>query len=392
MIRARGVKLDAMTYPKRTILVAHPSAELYGSDRVLADSVVGLLEAGDAVVVVLPERGPLATLLLETGASVTFAPAFVLRKRLLHPSGWGELLTSFVRGAAASWRLISQHRPAAVLVNTITLPLWPVIARLRGVPVILHVHEGEASASRAVKRVLYAPALSARRILINSAFSLEVMVSAFRSLGARSIVVPNAVPGPPSNTPARAQIAEGLRVLFVGRLSPRKGVDLIVDALRLLDERGVTMTLDIVGAVFAGYEWYERDLRRRVADAGLADRVRFHGFHTDVWPHIAACDVLVVPSRLDEPFGNTAVEGILAGRPVVVSRTSGLIEATQGIRTAVLVDPGSSASIADALLEVIGRWQWIRLQLEESASVAHDRHSPSVYRQRVAEEVRTASA
>ncbi|MFE7845367.1 glycosyltransferase [Microbacterium sp. NPDC057407] len=368
-----------------TVLVAHPGSELYGSDRVLLDSVIGLVRSGERVVVTVPEAGPLRDAIIDAGAEVVIAPAFVLRKRLMRPSGWGELIRTSWAGGRAAWALLSGTRPKAVYVSTITLPLWPLLSRLRRVPVVLHVHEGEASAGRLTKGVLYAPALAADRIVVNSAFSSAVMTSTYRRLASRAEVVPNAVPGPDAPSPPRESTADGVRVLFVGRLSPRKGADLVVEAVRILDERGVRVTLDIVGSTFPGYEPYEQSIRDDIARHGLDDRITLHGFHSDIWGFLDRADVLVVPSRLDEPFGNTAVEGILAARPVIASDTSGLREATEGIPTATRVEPGSAAAIADALIDVGVRWDELRGQVEQSRVIAAERHSPRRYQDRIAE-------
>lgn len=380
---------ERMTPP--TVLVAHPGAELYGSDRVLLDSVIGFVGSGARVVVSLPGEGPLADALRTAGATVTIGDAFVLRKRLMRPSGWGELLRTGWRGSRSAWRLIGRTRPDVIYVSTITLPVWPVLARLRRVPVALHVHEGEASAGRATKAVLYGPALFARRILVNSTFSLDVMTSAYRRLGARSRVVANAVPGPEAPAAPRVELEGGPRVLFVGRLSPRKGPDLVVDAIRILAERGVAASLEIVGSAFEGYEDYVRAMEQAIAAAGLDDRIALRGFHSDIWGFLDRNDVLVVPSRLDEPFGNTAVEGVLAARPVIVSDTSGLREATADIETAVRVEPGSATAIADALLAMIDGWPGLRDAVEGSRRIATERHSPAEYQRSVAEIVTALS-
>ena len=113
-----------------------------------------------------------------------------------------------------------------------------------------------------------------------------------------------------------------------------------VDATAMLAARDVDVTLDVVGAVFPGYESVETELHRRAAEAGITDRVRLHGYSDDVWAHLAACDISLVPSRLEESFGNTAVEGVLARRPVVVSSIGGLLEASDGFSSVVLVHPG----------------------------------------------------
>ncbi|MBN9192467.1 MAG: glycosyltransferase family 4 protein [Microbacterium sp.] len=370
-----------------SVIVAHPGAELYGSDRVLLDSVIGLVAEFSRVLVALPHDGPLAAELRAVGAHVVIAPAFVLRKRLMKPRGWGELISTAWRGGRAARRLLRAERPDAVYVSTITLPLWPLLARLRRLPVVLHVHEGEASASTLVKKVLYAPALLARTVLVNSAFSLGVMTSAYRRLASRSTVVLNAVPGPVDPTPPRSTLDGPLRVLFVGRLSPRKGADLAITAVERLRERGTAATLDIAGSVFEGYEPYEESLHAAVAATDLRDAVTFHGFQNEIWALLDRSDVLVVPSRLDEPFGNTAVEGVLAGRPVVVSDTSGLREATAGIPSAIRVEPDSAASLADGLATVVERWPEMAVAAADSRRIAGERHSRETFQQTVADAV-----
>ena len=144
--------------------------------------------------------------------------------------------------------------------------------------------------------------------------------------------------------------------------------------------RGVDADLDVVGSVFPGYEWVEDELRARGAAGGLEGRVHLHGFDPDVWPHLAATDVLLVPSRVDEPFGNTAVEGALAGRPVVASATSGLLEATEGLRAATRVPPGDPTALADAVVQLLDRWAEVGEQALDDAAFAAERFAPERYR------------
>ena len=79
-----------------------------------------------------------------------------------------------------------------------------------------------------------------------------------------------------------------------------------------------------------------------VTRRGLDSRVRFLGFREDVWADLEDADVVVIPSRVGEPFGNTAVEAALAARPLIVSASSGLIEATQGLPGVLRVPPGDA--------------------------------------------------
>lgn len=362
-------------------------AELFGSDRMLLESVVGARERGFNCIVVLPERGPLVDALRAAGASVVVSPGLVLRKSLLRPSNWLRSARAALRASSAAWRIISRVQPDCLYVNTITIPLWPIAGRLRRVPTLSHVHEAEASASRALNRALYAPHLLAQRVLTNSAFARATIAAAIPSLAERTRIVHNGVQGPADPTAPRAALDGPMRLLFVGRLSPRKGPDIAVEALRILRERGIDARLDLVGSAFDGYEWFESQLREAVREHGLADRVVFHGFHEQIWGFFADADVLVVPSTLDEPFGNTAVEGVLALRPVVASNTSGLREAAGGYPTTALVAPADPAALAAAIVDLRDRWPEIVGSVSDSLGSALDRHAPAQYRAAVAAEI-----
>ncbi|CAM5790212.1 Glycosyl transferase OS=Cellulomonas persica OX=76861 GN=CPE01_27910 PE=4 SV=1 [Cellulomonas persica] len=70
-----------------------------------------------------------------------------------------------------------------------------------------------------------------------------------------------------------------------------------------------------------------------------------------VWDELERADVALVPSRV-EPFGNAAVEALLAQRPVVVSRVQGLAEIVRDRETGLLVPPDDPAALASAVREL----------------------------------------
>lgn len=63
-----------MSEEQRTVLVAHPSPDLYGSDLQLLETVTGFVDAGWRVVVTIPHEGPLLPLLAERGADILVIP------------------------------------------------------------------------------------------------------------------------------------------------------------------------------------------------------------------------------------------------------------------------------------------------------------------------------
>lgn len=372
------------------VLVAHPGAELYGSDRMVLEAVAGLRAAGVVPVVVLPEHGPLTEQLAGLGVEVHTQPMPVLRKSALRPRGLLDLVAVAVRSAPAALALLRRTAPEAVYVSTLTIPSWLLLARLARVRLVCHVHEAEQHPSRLVSRALVAPLLLAHAVVANSAYSRQVLVDAWPRLAGRTRVVLNGVAGPDRADEARADVADGLRVLYVGRLSPRKGPDVAVEAVRLLDRSGVPCRLTLLGSTFPGYEWFRDELEEkarslsRSGDDAAGALVRIADFTPSVWQSLADADVVVVPSTLPEPFGNTAVEAMLAARPVVVSDIGGLPEAVADSAGARRVHPGDPQALAAALAEVAADWDTVRTAASAARPGARSRFAVTRFRTEVA--------
>jgi len=346
-----------MRHPEtRTVLLANPGADLYGSDRMALETVSALVGQGRRVVVTVPAYGPLVPLLQAAGADVVRCPTPIPRKGLLNFRGALRLGYQTLVSIVPSLRVLHRSRADTVIVNTITAPLWLALSRLTGRVTVCHLHEAEATVPGVLRRALYLPLLFSNRIIANSGFSLRVLRDAAPVLESRVTVVYNAVQGPAHVVPPRRTLDGPVRLLYVGRLSRRKGVHIAIEALRLLIDRGRDVQLDLVGAIFPGNEAYERELRELIALHRLESRVLFAGFHASVWDDIAASDIVLIPSLIDEPFGNTAVEAALGARPAIVSEIGGLPEARQHSTSSILTPPGDAAALAAAVCAVIDDW------------------------------------
>ena len=107
-------------------------------------------------------------------------------------------------------------------------------------------------------------------------------------------------------------------VLFLSRLHPKKGLDLLIPAFRTVANRFDDAHLAIVGA---GDDAYLATLRRLVSNDSLADRVTFTGplNGNAKWEAMAAATMLVLPSY-QENFALVVAEGMRIGLPIVLSR------------------------------------------------------------------------
>ncbi|GLW62069.1 glycosyl transferase [Actinomadura rubrobrunea] len=366
---------------RSVVVLAHPSPDLYGSDRMLVESVRALA-AEWRVLVTLPADGPLSEPLRDAGAEVVVLPVPVLRKAYMSPGGVVRLAAASLRALPRAVRLLRRTRAAALYVNTVTIPLWLAAARLARVPALCHVHEAEEGVPRPVRAALAAPLRLARSVLVNSRAS----AAALGPVGRRAQIVYNGVaePDPAQVTEPRSVLEPPVRVTLVGRLSPRKGSDVAVRAVRLLRERGRDVTLTLVGDVFSGYEWYEEELRTLAAGD---PSVEFAGFRPSVWESFAAADVAIVPSRV-EPFGNVAVEAMLAGRPVVASATQGLVEIVTDGENGVLVPPDDPAALADGIARLLDDWDGALAMAKRAREDAARRFGEDRYHRELRDAVR----
>ncbi|MCH7543683.1 MAG: glycosyltransferase family 4 protein [Proteobacteria bacterium] len=120
------------------------------------------------------------------------------------------------------------------------------------------------------------------------------------------------------------EISREKELVFVGRLVSDKGLDLLLEALALLDAEGLRPGLTVVG------DGPDREnLESLSGRHGLASRVRFVGTRkgVELARLLNAHRIMIVPSRWAEPFGVVALEGIACGCAVVGSEEGGLKEA-----------------------------------------------------------------
>ena len=149
---------------------------------------------------------------------------------------------------------------------------------------------------------------------------------------------------------APAPATDVWQVAYVGRLSPLKGADVLLEAFGILARTQPKARLVVVG------DGPERaGLQERAAGLVAAGTVEFRGWLTppEVAGCLRACALVVVPSTTPEIFGLTALEALALGRPLVASRIGALPELV-GPDNGVLVAPGDAAALAEALAGLVG--------------------------------------
>jgi glycosyltransferase involved in cell wall biosynthesis len=288
-----------------------PRTESEFAGRFVADAVERLRERGVEVEVLAPGSG-----FADHGLAYGGGMAANLRRR---PWAAPLLLLSM-------WRALRRAARDADLVHAHWL-LTAAVARFGGRPFVVTLH-GSGSAGRFSDVELARRRPRLVRALLRPAAAVicvsETVAAAVRAAGLEAVVIPNGVRVPDAVGPP----AEPPEVLYVGRLSPEKNVDTLVEAVGDLN------------LVVAG----DGPLRERVPHALGAVP------HAEVERLLERASVLVAPCER-EGFGLAAAEAMAFGRPVVAAAGGALLELVADGETGLLVPPRD----ADALREAVER-------------------------------------
>ena len=181
-----------------------------------------------------------------------------------------------------------------------------------------------------------------------------------RAYRARAHLVENAI-APLKRTPNGAaavqwkrhyNIGPGPVLSCIGRLSPEKGQDVLIEAARLLRERGHPFQL-----VFVGEGPTRAALEERMLMLGLAGAVHFVGQQNEMDIVYRATDVLVLPSR-KEGMPNVILEAMLHGLPIVSTQVGAVPAMLRADAEAALVPAGDAHALVAALERVIADSQF----------------------------------
>jgi glycosyltransferase involved in cell wall biosynthesis len=135
---------------------------------------------------------------------------------------------------------------------------------------------------------------------------------------------------------------------FVGRFSPGKGHEELLEAAATLVRTRATVRFLVVGEASAGEEAYADGIRRRCTSLGLDEYVTFAGFRRDVPGVMSSFDILAFPSHA-ESFGVVLIEAMAMERPVVATNCDGVLDIVVDGATGLFVPPRDAPALAAAL-------------------------------------------
>jgi phosphatidylinositol alpha-mannosyltransferase len=297
-----------------------------------------LLLRGHDVVVLAPARGaPDEPWVAPVGRPIDIR--FNNSNAPIDPRPWSRrhvrsILSSFVPD------VVHAHEPL-----TPSTGLWSLLES--PAPVVGTFHSG-VSGSRLYD--LASPLLrrAARRLAVRLAVSEHAARVAQRRIGGFFEIVPNGVDVERFSGAAPGDLGPGTKLVFVGRLDPRKGFPTAVSAFARLAADRPDLHFVVVG------DGPDRDAVKSLA-SGLRERVVMLGPvpNRELAPVLAACDLYLGPSIGGESFGVVLVEAMAAGLPVVASAVPGYEEVVRDQVDGLLVPPRDAGSLAEAVARVL---------------------------------------
>lgn len=256
-------------------------------------------------------------------------------------------------------RVLHAHTPRTAMVGSL-------LSRMTHIPWVYHVHSPTVNDSQRiwqnrmnawVERVCLWNVK--RLITVSRSLSLHMTAKGFPA--SQIHVVANGVPAS-DRLSSRPTPGPRWTLGTVALFRPRKGTEVLLEAMALLREKGQDVRLRAVGP-FETPE-YERHVKAIVTQYRLDDAVEWLGFCADVSAEMEPMDLFVLPSLFGEGMPMVVLEAMANGVPVVASRVEGTPEAVRDGIDGVLCQPQSARDLATAIERVIRHqgvhWQTLR--------------------------------
>jgi glycosyltransferase involved in cell wall biosynthesis len=319
-----------------------------GQERSLFEVICGLRSQGVDVTLAYEQEGDLVAEYQRRGVHT-----FQIVTRALILKSWRSPVYIW-RFAASLWRILVQNRRARgtwtlIYINQyFDVTLAVLCGAILRIPVVCHLRLG---APPYLSRQFRWGLERCRLLVCNSHFTAKTYVDAGISME-RIRVVHNAI-----DTDAFRPVADdesamlarrsNRQVLYVGRISPEKGLEILIDAVTIARRVDPRINLLIVGNA-RGHEAtsdYLASLRGR-AQQRLGTSVQFREATDDPLQLYRNADLTVLPSVWDEPFGRVVIESLACGVPCLASRAGGVLEILTDELDGLMFEKGNAEDLA----------------------------------------------
>jgi glycosyltransferase involved in cell wall biosynthesis len=273
----------------------------------------------------------------------------------------GFRLANLVR--EEGYDLLHTHTPRAALVGRIA-------SALTGVRMVHHLHsptsrDSDVALRNKINTLIENLSIRNARALIAVSHGLAEYLRDQHFPKEKIHVVPNGVPTFGS-LPVRSRPKGEWVIGCIALFRPRKGIEILIEALARLNEADLPCRVRAVGSFIAPtYEIQTKALVRRL---GLQNRIDWIGFVPDVNLELMKMDLIALPSLFGEGMPMVVLEAMSAGVPAVASSVGGVTDVIEHGRSGILVPPDDPRALANALSSVmLGHYDWAELRTQARA-------------------------
>lgn len=350
---AQQTKRNITVSKSQKVLALHSSSELYGADRIFAQTLKFLTEGGFSIDAYLPREGPLLShIKSHKKTKVQVWGHFPIAVR----SAFGPRnLFSFLRKCISSYSFLLKRKKDFdhLYINTMSLFAFALLGKLAGYKnIIIHSHE-IISHHGFLPRLMNIVALacSTKIICVSDAVKKDLIGSTRGRFKNKLMVVHNGVADPGSKGKPKKQSGDSkIKFLLVGRIMPEKGQWFILESLPLLKKEILeNLSFTFIGGSAPNREHLIDDLKSKILGNGLSDIIEIIEFTTDLNDIYPNFDVCVIPSIMPDPFPTTVLEAMSHGKPVIVTNHGGAAEIVENGVSGILVTPGDSTQLSGAI-------------------------------------------
>lgn len=350
----------------KVLFVSH-DAGMFGAQKCLLDLLEGIDRSLIEPYLLCHDTGPLTERCDAIGIPVYIKPLhhWVLSGESCNMS-YLKFVAWVLHGLKARvWAiaaLVQKLQADVIYTNTVTVLEGALVARITHKPHIWHLHEVVANNSE-LKSMLPQSMLNfvvkwlSNTRIVNSRFNQYIY--AIKSLSPNALLVFNGIDTRVFHRSKRADLdvfadlslpPGSKRVIVVGAIHPRKGMDILLQAALLLYVPHPEIHFIIVGG---GEPKLVDDFKEQVKVAQLGTQFHFLGWVKSLPALMAGADLLVSAAR-QESFGLTVAEAMASGTPVVATRSGGPQEIIEHMQSGVLVPVDDPASLAKSIVDVLG--------------------------------------
>ena len=277
------------------------------------------------------------------------------------------------------WAMMATFGSGAAYLSNI----FNFFANTKRVPIVLSLQEGDSESHLKYRwggMIALSWKLALRNTKILTAISNFLLNRAKKNgFKGESVLIPNGVDVVLFSKEISLETKEKLKkdlgkktedifLVTTGRLVHKNGVDSIISALAKLPTH---ISLVVIGKGPEGSR-----LQRQAHDLGLSGRVKFLGFipYDELPQYLSVCDIFIRPSR-SEGFGNSFIEAMAAGLPVVATPVGGIPDFIDDKETGFFCSPDNPQSIAQAVNMILAETELTEKVVEQAFVRVKERYS-----------------